>query len=91
MAQSRTFDICSALDASNSETFAKLQPDGWVDAQCCERFEDLSCDGAGIANDDGMNGNRTPSRTEQGIPECSMLRKCLFPDATMEVKVRCIL
>ena len=90
MAQSRTFDICSALDASNSETFAKRQPSGWVDAQCCERFEDLSCDGAGIANDDGMNGYRTPSCTEQGIPECSMLRKCLVPDATMEVKVRCM-
>ena len=85
---SREHLICSALDASNSETFAKLQPGGWVDAQCCERVEDLSCDGAGIANDDGMIGNRNPSRTEQGIPKCSMLRKCLFPNATMEVKVR---
>jgi hypothetical protein len=91
MAQSSTLDICGALDASNSKTLAKFQPGGWVDAHCCERVEDLSCDGAGIANDDGMNGNRTPSSTEQGILKCSMSGKRLFPDVTVEFKVRCIL
>jgi hypothetical protein len=63
MAQSSTLDICSALDASNSKTLAKFHPGGWVDAYCCERVEDISCDGAGIANDDRMNVNRTPSST----------------------------
>jgi hypothetical protein len=38
-----------------------------------------------------MNGDRTPSSAEQGIPECSMLRKRVFPDVTVELKVRRIL